>query len=94
MLPKDEAAPILSVACTDFLSGDAVRIRELVDCFGSPLHVVFPDQAKENAATWVGKLSSVHPKTKVQFAFKACKSISLAQAMAGEGVGADVSGLR
>lgn len=91
ILPQNEAAPILSVACADFLSEGSARIRELVDCFGSPLHIVFPNQAVKNALAWVSKLSSVHPQIKVQFAFKACKSISLAQAIAGEGVGADVS---
>ncbi|MCZ4354150.1 alanine racemase [Roseovarius aestuarii] len=88
---QTEAMPILTEMCSDFLHNEQKRISELMGCFGSPLHVLFPQQAAENVVIWKSKIASVYPRLVVQYAFKACKSISLAQAFASEGAGADVS---
>tara|TARA_R110002051_G_scaffold315989_1_gene395073 strand:+ start:4014 stop:5366 length:1353 start_codon:yes stop_codon:yes gene_type:complete len=91
ILSNSEENPVLSGATADFLSGGDEQIPDLVNCFGSPLHIVFPEQAAENAAYWKREVSKAYQNTKVLYAFKACKSISLAQSFASEGAGADVS---
>ena len=90
---NEEFAPILSLRCADFLS-ERARLRNIVDCFGSPVHVLFPSQAAENARLWSDRTREVYAQTKTLFAYKACKSDSLAKAFSGAQLGADVSSVQ
>lgn len=71
--------------------GDKALLAELTATFGSPLHVVFPQQALSNAENWVEGLAETYPDIDVRFGMKACKSELLTQAFARGGVGADAS---
>lgn len=66
-------------------------LAEWIRCFGSPLHLLFPDIAAKNAKRWQDELASIYEDVSVQFALKSCKSQSLLQAMAISGAGADVA---
>lgn len=66
-------------------------MQNWVHTFGSPIHIMFPQQAVRNAIEWQNTLHSCYPNTKIQFALKACKSHSLLRAMAAQGVGADAA---
>ncbi|MER9580754.1 hypothetical protein [Mesorhizobium sp. M0276] len=86
----DEPEPLLSEWTLDLLNSRS-ELAAWVDGFGSPLHVVFPDQASRNYLQWRNELRTVYGDCQVQFALKACKSASLLRAFALAGAGADVS---
>lgn len=88
---KPGASIALSFLVSDFLRDQSYKFDDLLQCFGSPLHIVLPDQAAENARLWVEVLRDTHTNTHIQFAMKACKSMSLARAIAGQEVGVDVA---
>ena len=70
------------------------QLHAWVDTFGSPLHVVLPEIAAQNATLWKQSLSEIYPHCKISFALKSCKSESLLRAIAQTGVGADVSSMQ
>lgn len=70
---------------------DKGLLAELATTFGSPLHIVFPEQALLNAQTWVRSVGGTYADIDVRFGMKACKSELLTQAFARGGVGADAS---
>ncbi|MDX8507277.1 hypothetical protein [Mesorhizobium captivum] len=86
----DEPEPLLSGWVIDLLNSRS-ELAAWVDGFGSPLHVVFPEQAKNNYFGWLKELRTVYGDCRIQFALKACKSASLLRAFALAGAGADVS---
>ncbi|MER8927722.1 hypothetical protein [Mesorhizobium sp. M0859] len=86
----DEPEPLLSEWTLDLLNNRS-ELADWVDGFGSPLHVVFPDQANKNYLNWRNELRTVYGDCQIQFALKACKSASLLRAFALAGAGADVS---
>ncbi|MER9319691.1 hypothetical protein NKI31_30075 [Mesorhizobium sp. M0659] len=87
---SDEPGPLLSDWTVDLLNSRS-ELAAWVDGFGSPLHVVYPDQATKNYLQWLNELRTVYGDCQVQFALKACKSASLLRAFALVGAGADVS---
>ncbi|PDT34697.1 MULTISPECIES: hypothetical protein [Sinorhizobium] len=87
---SDEPEPLLSDWTLDLLNSRS-ELAAWVDGFGSPLHVVCPDQANRNYLQWLDELRTVYDNCQVQFALKACKSASLLRAFALAGAGADVS---
>ncbi|TIL79110.1 MAG: hypothetical protein E5Y89_13455, partial [Mesorhizobium sp.] len=87
---SDEPGPLLSDWTVDLLNSRS-ELAAWVDGFGSPLHVVYPDQATKNYLQWLNELRTVYVDCQVQFALKACKSASLLRAFAVAGAGADVS---
>ncbi|RVC84007.1 hypothetical protein EN745_00175 [Mesorhizobium sp. M4A.F.Ca.ET.022.05.2.1] len=87
---SDEPGPLLSDWTLDLLNSRS-EMAAWVDGFGSPLHVVNPDQATKNYLQWLNELLTVYGDCQVQFALKACKSASLLRAFALVGAGADVS---
>ncbi|RWB39734.1 MAG: hypothetical protein EOQ46_26210 [Mesorhizobium sp.] len=86
----DEPEPLLTEWTLDLLNSRS-ELAAWVDGFGSPLHVVFPDQAKKNFRQWRDELRTVYSNCQVAFALKACKSASLLRAFALAGAGADIS---
>lgn len=86
----DEPVPLLSEWTLDLLNSRS-ELAAWVDGFGSPLHVVCPDQATKNYLQWLKELQKVYWDCQIQFALKACKSASLLRAFAVAGAGADVS---
>lgn len=86
----NEPSALLSERALGLLDGSS-DLSAWVDGFGSPLHVVFPEQAVENFRQWQSILPTAYRNCHVQFALKACKSASLLRAFADEGAGADVS---
>lgn len=86
----DEPVPLLSEWTLDLLNSRS-ELAAWVDGFGSPLHVVCPDQATKNYLQWLKELQQVYWDCQIQFALKACKSASLLRAFAMAGAGADVS---
>lgn len=83
-------APLLSSPIQELLS-ERTSLSDWVSGFGSPLHVVFPAQARENYRQWEDLLGRAYGSCKIQFALKSCKSSALLQAFAKAGAGADVS---
>ncbi len=65
--------------------------EKLVECFGSPLHVVFPENAIRNANRWKTRISDLARRSGILFAYKSCKSSALGKAFASCSIGADVS---
>ncbi|RWA78188.1 hypothetical protein [Mesorhizobium sp.] len=86
----DEPEPLRSEWTLDLLNSRS-ELAAWVDGFGSPLHVVFPDQANRNYLQWRNELRTVYGDCEIQFALKACKSAALLRAFALAGAGADVS---
>ncbi|MER9216720.1 hypothetical protein NKI54_32855 [Mesorhizobium sp. M0663] len=86
----DEPEPLRSEWTVDLLNSGS-ELAAWVDGFGSPLHVVCPDQAAKNYLQWLKELQNIYGDCQVQFALKSCKSASLLRAFAMAGAGADVS---
>jgi diaminopimelate decarboxylase len=82
--------PIVGERMAAFL-GNPDFVKGLVDGFGSPLHVVIPEQARANLRAWNTRLASIYPEIAIQFALKCCKSSALLGALSADGAGADVS---
>lgn len=68
--------PIISREIGSLLK-EVGAIDGLVNTFGSPLHILFPDQARANARRWIACLESVYPLVKIRYAVKACRSKAL-----------------
>lgn len=82
--------PLIHGPASDLLD-DPNIIQDWVTGFGSPLHLMFPDQACKNYQHWHRQVADIYENTHIQFALKACKSTSLLRAMAELGAGADVA---
>jgi diaminopimelate decarboxylase len=87
---KQISIPRLSEEIQNFLS-HGEDVINFVRSYGSPLHVVFPDQATKNVSRWKRKLENTYPKVSVRYALKACKSRALTMAFSIAGAGADVA---
>ena len=85
--------PLLSEHAADLLQSQT-ELFDWVHGFGSPLHIVMPDQAKTNLKHWQTVLQSTYENCQVHFALKACKSKSLLRTFAMAGAGADVSSVQ
>jgi diaminopimelate decarboxylase len=49
-------------------------LKKLTSTHGSPLHVVFPQQAFQDARRWQHVLKTAYDKIDIRFGMKACKS--------------------
>lgn len=73
------------------LLGRGNRLERWIDCFGSPLNLLFPEIALENGRRWHSTLVDSYSNTDIRYGMKACKSDALATAFALAGLGMDVS---
>lgn len=84
--------PIIHKDIFDFIQSHKYLIG-LIENYGSPLHIVFPQIADENAHRWLNKLRQIYHKINIYYAMKACKSPTLMNAFANANIGADVSSI-
>lgn len=89
--PGTMLPPLLHPLVRRYLSEAASQLRALLDDFGSPLHVVFPQIPPENAAIFRGVLESTNIPYRIFYPLKINKSEQLLRALVGEGVGAEVA---
>ncbi|MFD9900950.1 alanine racemase [Mesorhizobium sp. NPDC059054] len=66
-------------------------LHRWVGCFGSPLHLIFPEIAFANGQRWLTRLRAIMEQVDVRFGMKACKSDALTMALSLSGTGMDVS---
>ncbi len=71
--------------------GQQYDLARWMDCFGSPLNLVYPQIALENGRRWLERLRAIYPNTDIHYSMKACKSSALAVAFSHAGLGMDVS---
>ncbi|MEU6848909.1 Y4yA family PLP-dependent enzyme [Actinacidiphila alni] len=74
---------------------DGAFLHSLADGLGSPLNILIPDRAAENAARFLAVYRSHHLSGRVYFAHKANRSSSLVRRLAAaeSGVGVDVASI-
>jgi diaminopimelate decarboxylase len=101
LLPSDHSGrgvqlpPVIHPRVSDFLSSHQLAPHRLVDLFGSPLHVVFPEIMIENARVFRGTLNAQgFDRGRIYFAVKANKANAFLAASAVAHVGADVSSVQ
>ncbi|WP_416409762.1 alanine racemase [Agrobacterium rosae] len=82
--------PVLDQRIADLLTRSGT-LASWIDCFGSPLHLIFPEIAFENASRWRNSLDATYSNIDVRFGMKACKSHALATAFRLANLGMDVS---
>ncbi|MFH1284106.1 MAG: alanine racemase [Candidatus Peregrinibacteria bacterium] len=86
-----EISPIIHPDVNQFIQEENPRILELIEAFGSSLHIVFPEIAGANLTRFQETLRESNVEGSVFYAAKANKSEAVLEAMAKAGGGADVS---
>ncbi len=87
--------PKIHPEISEFLSSEKERVFELIDAFGSPVHLVFPQILEENATAFRSVLKKHGlEKASIYFAIKVNKSETFLESAAAIGIGADVSSLQ
>jgi len=84
--------PIIHPVISKFLS-DSANIGNLIDKYGSPLNLLFPELVKENTESYKDYFSRSGISGSIFFAHKANRSFGLLQEIADFGVGIEVSSL-
>ncbi len=86
---------VIHARVSDFLSTHHLATHRLVDLFGSPLHVVFPEIMVENARTFRRTLDAEgFDRGRIYFAVKANKANAFLAASTVAHIGADVSSVQ
>lgn len=86
-----EISPIIHPEVTKFIKEGSSKLFELIEAFGSSLHIVFPEIAGANLTRFKKTLRQSNVEGSVFYAAKANKSEAVLEAMAKAGGGADVS---
>lgn len=88
-----ELPPITHPHISEFIQNKGAKLFELIDAFGSALHIVFPEIAGEN----IKRYRQVFRETSIDgtmfYAMKANKSEAVLEAIANTGIGVDASSL-
>lgn len=82
--------PRVHSSIRDFLNNKAL-LFSLVEQFGSPLNLVFPQNIHENIKTYTDVYKKHHLRGKIYFTTKPCKSQALFREALNEDIGVDVS---
>lgn len=86
-------SPNVNPLVDQFLSSQKNTLFSLMDAFGSPLHILFPQIFTRNVAAYQNILSKTHIDGKIYFACKANKSKTFLEMSSHEKIGVEVSSI-
>lgn len=88
-----ELPPIIHPRISEYIDHEREKVFELIDAFGSALHIVFPEIAGENIERYLRVFSETSTNGEIFYAMKANKSEAILEAVSNAGIGVDVSSL-
>lgn len=88
-----ELPPITHPRVSEFIQKERAKLFELIDAFGSALHIVFPEIVGENIERYRAVFRETLIDGTMLYAMKANKSEAVIEAVANAGIGVDASSL-
>lgn len=88
-----ELPPIIHPRVSEYIDHEREELFELIDAFGSVLHIVFPEIVGENIERYRKVFSETSTDGKIFYAMKANKSEAILETAANADIGVDASSL-